>query len=104
LNFGKPAARFDGFSFLLHRRLLVGPAKLQLFEQAAFGQLVLEDLQGLFDVIVKYSDFQFSPLPSLVYLFIFCGAGLFRAAGIKKGQYGVAQKMRRNLPCLLACF
>jgi hypothetical protein len=69
LHFGQPAARFDGLSFLLHRRLLIGPAKFQLFEQAAFGQLVLEDLQGLFDVIVKYSDFQFSPLPSLVYFF-----------------------------------
>jgi hypothetical protein len=70
LHFGQPSASLDSLSFLLHGRFLVGPAKFQLFEQAAFGQLVLEDLQSLFDVIVKYFDFQFFPLPSLAYLFL----------------------------------
>jgi len=80
LHFGQPATRLDGLSLLLHRRLLIGPAKLQLFEQAAFGQLVLENFQRFFNVIVKYFDFQFFPLPSLVN---FCSlSALFRLPAI----------------------
>jgi hypothetical protein len=67
LYLGQSAARLDGLSFFLYRRFLIGSAKLQLFEQTAFGKFVLENLQSLFDVIVKYFDFQFIPPPSIVY-------------------------------------
>ncbi len=58
---GQSPARLDGLPLLLHRGFLIGPAQLELFEKAALRELVFEDLQGLFHIIVKYFYFQISP-------------------------------------------
>jgi len=61
LHLRKTSAGFDGFSLSPYGGFFIGPTQLQLFEQAALGKLVLENLQGLFHIIIKYLYFQGHP-------------------------------------------
>jgi hypothetical protein len=57
-------AGLDGLALLLHGRLFISAPQLEFLEQTALGEFVLENLQGLFHVIVEYFYFQI-PSPFL---------------------------------------
>jgi len=68
LHLRKTSAGFDGFSLSPYGGFFIGPTQLQLFEQAAFGKLVFQNLKGFVDIIIDDLDFQVDS-PFLLWIF-----------------------------------